>query len=431
MIIFDASPLFGLSPDDPKCDLLRALKQSGQQQVSIPWMVLEELVAQRVLKHAEAHRAAESATQHLNKVAPWLRERGPQPFNRSAASDHWRKAYGRLFEIIETSGEVARQALVREANCERPAKGPDAKDKGGARDAAIWLSVVEYLKSNPDEKVYFVTGNTRDFGDGSEFPGAMAADVKDLEDRLTLLTSFDSVVSAFSTPIDIDEEHIERNLASLLTSEAALTLLAGAVKDELGAQTGPWGGNAINVFLSGLAPADTYPPVHWTTWAGEPRVVLRRVQDAAGHKIGEDAWYTAIVDWILVGPASVPNASSTPLTAHLASVPTWIACQWRTKLLFSTRAGEPPVLLAYWAPQSLDPADQDEWQPLVRKAVPQITTPKFPDFGGNPWVLAFFAALCVAAAWKSRDGSVAASPGNLLDALGSTPEDDDPRDSSA
>src|ERR1700722_1899882 len=202
VIIFDSSALFGLSPDDPKCDLLRALKQSGQQSVGIPWMVQEELVAQRVLRHAEAHRAAVSATRDLNRVAPWLAEQGPKPFDRDEAADHWRKAYGRLFEIVETSGDGARRALLREANCEKPARGADAKGKGGARDAAIWLSVVEYLKGNPGEKVYFVSSNTHDFGDGTDYPAPMSEDVEGLEDRLALLTSFDAVVSEFRGPVE-------------------------------------------------------------------------------------------------------------------------------------------------------------------------------------------------------------------------------------
>lgn len=433
MIIFDANVLFGLSPDDPKFDLLRALKQSGQQHVSIPWMVQEELIAQRVLRHAEAHRAAESATRDLNRIAPWLHERGPKPFNRSTASDYWRQAYGRLFEIVETSGDVARQALLREANCEKPAKGPDAKDKGGARDAAIWLSVVEYLKVNPDENVYFVTANTRDFGDGSEFPAPMADDIKGLEDRLTLLTSFDSVVSEFSTPLEIDKAHIEKDLASLLTSEAALTLLAKAGRELLAAQTGPWAGNAVQDFLSQLAPADTYPQINWSTLVSEPQVVLRRVRDVAGHKIGEDAWYTAIVDWILVGLAAVPGATSSALASRTfpVAVPTRIACQWRTKLLFSNRPEEPPVLLQYWPPEPLDPAEQDEWQPLIQKAMPQRTTPQlFTDFptGSGPWALAMIAMFAIMTLTKKRrEGDAAENPANLFDASGGTQaEDDDP-----
>lgn len=35
-------------------------------------MVREELVAQRVLRYAEAHGAAVSKTRELNRVAPWV-----------------------------------------------------------------------------------------------------------------------------------------------------------------------------------------------------------------------------------------------------------------------------------------------------------------------------------------------------------------------
>lgn len=296
--------------------------------------------------------------------------RGPKRFNRSKASDYWRQAYERLFEVIETSGDVARQALLREANCEKPAKGPDAKEKGGARDVAIWLSVVEYLKSNPDEKVYFVTANTRDFGDGTEFPSPMGQDIEGLEGRITLLTSFDSVVSAFSAPLEIDEEHIQRDLVGLLTSETVLAMLGRAVKEQQAAQRGPWEGIALFFFTSQLV-ATGSQPVRWSDWAGEPKAELRCVRDVAGHKIGEDAWYTAIVDWILVGMASAPSASSTPQAPQVASVPIFVACQWRTKLLFSSKPGEPPALLAYSALEAPNPAEQDEWLPLVRKAAPQ------------------------------------------------------------
>lgn len=69
MIIFDTSVLFGLSPGDPKFDLLLALKKSGQQDVAIPSMVQEELVAQRVLRYAKALAKAVSAFRDLTRVA--------------------------------------------------------------------------------------------------------------------------------------------------------------------------------------------------------------------------------------------------------------------------------------------------------------------------------------------------------------------------
>jgi len=166
----------------------------------------------------------------------------------------------------------------------------------------------------------------------------------------------------------------------------------------LAAQPGLWGGNAVQGFLPEVVPADGYPQVNWSTWASEPRVILRRVRDAAGHKIGEDAWYTATVDWILVGLASVPGGTvSTSLAPRGMTIPVRVACQWRTKLLFSNQPGEPPTLLQSWPPQSLDPAEQDEWQPLVQKAMPQLALPQLTDIPGGVAPLVFLVALGLAA----------------------------------
>jgi PIN domain-containing protein len=412
VIIFDTCVLRGLGSDDPKLDLLRALRQSGQQQVAIPWMVQEELVAQRVLGHAKAHADAVAATRTLNRTAPWAHEPGPGSFDRDAANAYWRKHYQGLFDVIETSGDVARQALQREANRQKPAKGPEAGDKGGARDTAIWLSVVDYLKANPGETAYFVTGNTRDFGDGTGFPAPMDADIKGLESRLKLITSFDHAVSEFTIPLEIDE--LTRDiLVGLLTSDDALTLLRRSVRDPLSAQPGPWDGNTVHAYAYlPLPAADAYQPVRWGTWAREPRAVLRRVQDIAGHKIGEESWYTATVDWILVGQSSPPVSASpvrTPPALVLAPAPTWIACQWRTRLLFTSKPGERLTILQYSDPESLDPAERDEWEPLVRKAAPQITvTAPLPEVAGSPVGLAILAGFAIWGLVKKKPGS----PGN-------------------
>jgi hypothetical protein len=98
-------------------------------------------------------------------------------------------------------------------------------------------------------------------------------------------------------------------------------------------------------------------------------------------------------------------------------VPTRIACQWRTKLLFSSRPAEPPVLLQSGVPESLDPAERDEWQPLVRKATPQAVTPQlftdFPSSGAGSLALAVMAVIALAALAKKKPdagGSLGASP---------------------
>lgn len=232
----------------------------------------------------------------------------------------------------------------------------------------------------------------------------MAKDIKGHEARLKLLTSFESVVATFSTPLEIDEKCIEKDLAGLLTSEASLTLFAEASRDVLAAKADPWRGNAVHSFLSGLASADTYSSVRWSSWADAPRVALRRVQEVAGHKIGQNSWYTAVVDWILVGLALAPSVSSVMLIPSAASVPTWIACEWRTKLLFSDKQGEPPTLLQYWTPESLDAAEQSEWEPLVRKAMPRGVISQLPDVSaGTPLGFAALAAALFMAFAKKGD----------------------------
>lgn len=210
--------------------------------------------------------------------------------------------------------------------------------------------------------------------------------------------------SSTPPPLDIDEEDTERGLASLLTSETALALLAGAVRDLLAAQPGLWGGNAVQAFLPEVVPAGGYPQVNWSTWASEPKMVLRRVRDAAGYEIGDDAWYTATVDWILVGLASVPGGTvSTSLTPRGMTIPVRVACQWRTKLLFSNRPGDSPTLLQSWPPHSLDPAEQDQWQPLVRKAMPQLALPQLSDIPRGVAPLVFLVALGLAAIFGRKN----------------------------
>ncbi|AKL68116.1 PIN domain-containing protein [Streptomyces sp. Mg1] len=364
MIVFDSNALFGLSPDAPKFDLLRALKRSGRHKVAIPWMVLEELVAQKVIRQDEAHQEAVSAIRALNRVTPWRQEAVPRAFDAEEARRYWRKKYGELFEIIETSGDVARQALSREAHCEKPAKGSDAKAKGGARDAAIWLSVIDYMTKNPGETIHFVSANTRDFGDGGSFQPPMGQDLKGLEDRLVLLTSFDAVVSEFTTPLEVDEKHIEDVLVGLLTREETLSPLESAVKDLLTARTGSWMGTEVNAFLAGFGATNGYAPVRWNAWLSTPKAFLRSVREVSGHRIGEEEWYTATVDWILVGYATRPATASLSIPTAAENTGR-IACQLRTRLLFSSKPGESPTVLQFWPPAALDPEEMAEWEPLV------------------------------------------------------------------
>lgn len=361
LIIFDTNALYGLHRQSPKFDLLMALKLSGSQAVGIPWMVREELVARQVLEYVAAYESARSAMDGLNRKTPW----GPLASFPSRevekVKEHWRSIYGEVLITLETSGENARHALAREAYCEKPAK-TNPKAKGGARDAAIWLSVIDYLRDNPEDEVYFVTDNGSDFGNG-DYPAAMLDDLGDMKGRLILLTSFEEVISRFTQEIDADIEHI-RDLLTVLSDEALALIGASAHAAMKGGQ-----------FEGTRITRGSFEPYMWQDWPLPPAAVLWRVGKATGHKINESEWYTADVEWILVGLAEPDNQSYIgnadghgAVAIDGASIMPQIACSWHTKILFSSGANEALTIVAANSPAALSSDDRVELQPLINKA---------------------------------------------------------------
>ncbi|RSS97501.1 hypothetical protein EF919_03375 [Streptomyces sp. WAC02707] len=66
---------------------------------------------------------------------------------------------------------------------------------------------MEYAEEHPDETVFFVSANTKDFGDGTSYPYPMNKDIADagVADRFILMTSLDEVASHFTEPAEVDE----------------------------------------------------------------------------------------------------------------------------------------------------------------------------------------------------------------------------------
>ncbi|WUS95166.1 hypothetical protein OHA46_00040 [Streptomyces sp. NBC_00708] len=153
---------------------------------------------------AAGHKRAEVAELYDARSAgadlPWEVKSSLEPLDLERLLEHWRGAYGEIFEVIETSGAVLRRAYQREAMALPPAKEVRDHAEGG-HDAAIWFSILDFLKQNPDEHVYFLINNTKDFGDGSSYKYPMSEDIRGLEDRLTMLKDFAQVVSEFTTEV--------------------------------------------------------------------------------------------------------------------------------------------------------------------------------------------------------------------------------------
>jgi hypothetical protein len=367
MIIFDTNILRGVTRKNPTFDILRALKHSGIHTIGVPWMVLEELVAKQSLEYAAAHGRASAAMNDLGRKAPWSRSAQIPSFNFERAKEYWRGQYSEVLQIIETSEQNAKEALAREAYCERPAK-TNSDEKGGARDVAIWLSVIDYLKSNPNEEVFFVSKNTKDFGDGSEYPDLMARDLGDMKERLTILTSFEDIIGRFTEKIEVSDNKIKRLLEEVVSDEVAP--VEGAANTLL--QGGPFRGTLVDDW--------EFKPLSWREWALPPSAAIRNVSRGSGHKIGDSEWYTATVDWLLVGlvtTTAISYFSSTDVPPAAR-----IACQWRTKILFSVGENLQLTIVEDEKPTALDANDRAELEPLIERGLSASADQTSPAMSG-------------------------------------------------
>ncbi|MFE6891982.1 PIN domain-containing protein [Streptomyces sp. NPDC057694] len=332
MIIFDTNAVNQLSPSSPRADLIRKLRQSKHHRVAVPWMVLEEMAAHQTRLYPEKYNAVLNSMTKLRDFLPWEPETSLEPLGLERLLDHWRDAYSKIFEVIETSDAAIRRGFQREAMALPPAKRNKDHSEGG-RDAAIWFSVLEFLEQNPDEQVWFVTNNSKDFGDGSAYRYPMDEDVRGLEHRLTVLQDFDQIVSHFTK--EVSGADAEAAAAELLQSVAVRNRVAQTAMD-LTSLTG----------FAGLGDADTTQ--EWYAWLAQPEVQFLSVRDVKGHEIEGDVWYTATARWLLYG-----------LAVDEVEAPVgYIACEWPMKVLFSARDNETPTLLTSEEPSPPDTGDE-------------------------------------------------------------------------
>lgn len=332
MILFDTNAVNLLPPDSARADIIRKLRESGHHRVAVPWMVLEEMAAHQAKHYPDRYASVESVVEKLQEVLPWELDSYLEPIDLERLLNHWRSAYKEIFEVIDTSGDSALKALAREAMALPPAKR--SKDRSeGARDVAIWFSILEFLRENPEEHIYFVTDNTSDFGDGLTYKYPMNDDLRGLEDRLTRLANFDEVISRFTKEVSGGDAKIAAE--SLLSSAPIQSQLAQAAVEILGSPAG---------FL-GID--DNGTEVQWSKWVTSPEMELLGVTDAVGHEIESDVWYTAKARLLLYGVAADGDDTLS------------VACAWEAKLLFSASGeDQPPTLLTPEDPSPPDLTDE-------------------------------------------------------------------------
>ncbi|MGW2100391.1 PIN domain-containing protein [Streptomyces olivaceoviridis] len=318
LIILDTCILRECGLGSSSTDLLRTIRTAGAQGVAVPWMVLEELAAQQAVKYAQKHEAAERALKALAEVTPWAFPTPLAPAAPDNVREHWRTEWRGVVDVIPTSETALREAAFREANGLAPCKIQDGgrSAKTGFRDAAIWLSAIEYAREHPHSEVFFVSSNTRDFGDGSgEYRPPMDQDVW-TTGNLTHLTSLDDVISRFASPTAMDDDKAR----TILGSDTVLT------------EAGRVAHSTLRTFRCTIATGTLGRETELgqaTVWMETPTAVLDSVKDVDAYKIGEQEWCTATVRWILGGRALLQGGT------YLVTA----GCSWETRVLFNLSAG--------------------------------------------------------------------------------------------
>ncbi|WP_345961624.1 PIN domain-containing protein [Streptomyces sp. BRB040] len=321
MIILDANVLKGVSLRGPEAELLRAIRAARVERVAAPKIAFEELAAQQVLAYDEKYTTALDAMAKLNKASPWTSIASPARAEPSLIREHWRKRYAELVEPLETSHAVYEQALYREANLLAPCKTVNSgRHKTGARDAAIWLTAVEYAREHKQETVYFVTGDTDFFAEGTPLAPPLAEDLNDLGQRFQPITSLDDVISKFATAITVPDDVVWSLLAKPPVGSVIVTAARHSGNSNFVA-TAVREGGPVDVPVSG----------HFLNAVS---VRLSSVEDIHAHEISGHQWYTATARWLFSGYIPQPNQPTvTPL----------VSWAWKARVLVSPTAPESKV----------------------------------------------------------------------------------------
>ncbi|MEU3464643.1 PIN domain-containing protein [Streptomyces sp. NPDC006733] len=298
MIILDTCTIRSIGLNNNSADLLRAIKESEAERVGVPWVVMEELAGQKAAAYLEAWKAAILALEKFAKASPWeVPAVGAGDAN--GVREYWRQRYGELVSVIPTSQTAFQEAMIREANVLAPCqlKGTASKPlKVGGRDAAIWLTAVEYTREHPDEIVYFVSGNSKDFGDGeSGYEHPMDQDLYGIEDRFVHLTKLDDLMGRFAQSTDVNEDLV-----------AAACDRPGTDQVVVGEAARRWD-MLFDIHAPGFECTWASDEGSHTGWAGgwlDPggiKACRTSLTDVHAYRIGKHVWATANVGWELSG----------------------------------------------------------------------------------------------------------------------------------
>ncbi|MFD8219488.1 PIN domain-containing protein [Streptomyces sp. NPDC059697] len=363
MIVLDANILYK-GPDTATTDLLQTIRAAGAEKVGIPSVALEELVAQRVNPYRERYEAASAAWKKIAEDTPWPLPPSLPHVDVKRYAYHWRQRFEAVADSLPADVGILNEALTREMNLLPPCKlvGATEGNKGhkvGARDAAIWLTAVEYARTHPDETVYFVSSNTHDFGNGSPYQHPMNEDLDGMEDRFIHLTNMNELVDLFTKKTAPDDEAVKAVLESpdtarLMEREAFRRMRSGHFRR-----------SALTSARFGCFDADAIDqgPTVARGWVDEPIARLEHIGEAKAHSIGDHVWSSVEARWTLAGVAELRRRDERRM----------VVCSWQTRILISTtKQDAEPSLLRSESPQPSSSEVLDKMGSLILQSIKRL-----------------------------------------------------------
>lgn len=340
VIILDTCVIRSLKLDGSEAHLLRAIRDVKAERIGVPWMVMEERAAQLAIKYRETYGKADHALEQLRAISPGSVPALAAP-DEEAVREQFRAQLRELADILPTSEAALREGVVRESNTLPPA-GIKKGEKVGARDVAIWLSAVEYARDHPDEKTYFVSSNTRDFtAGGGTYPSPMDKDIEGIGDRFVHLPQLASLLELVAPSVEVTPEQVAELLPSCIHHFQDVGVVTWG--SPTSAMTAPYpalsqSSGVVENALGWLGPQEAM------------NLKALRVDDVQGYKLGAEEWFTASVQWQVVGLMRFASALGIG------------CCTWETRIMMPlVESGPTPRILRSERPKAPEPQQSFEW----------------------------------------------------------------------
>ncbi|MFD9047221.1 PIN domain-containing protein [Streptomyces zaomyceticus] len=370
----DTNILYKKPLDSVTTDLLKTIRTSGGEGVAIPSVVLEELVAHRAVPYRERYESLSANLKSHLESTPWHAPTHLYPIDLERFQEHWRDKYREFLDVLPASVDTLEEAVRREANVLPPCKRVTISEGGeeakiGGRDAAIWLTAIEYARTHTEETVYFVSKNTKDFGAGASYPYPMDRDVLGLGERFVHLTSIQAVIAKFAEETEIDHDSLLTLLSGSdtaeLVGEEALRLMPYDYHPRYSVphlvRFNSTATDAADIMTRTVTAENTLPFAA-EGWMARPGARFDSVRDVKAYRIRDHVWCTATARWLLRGLAFSPRRPSV----------TSVGCAWETRVLISlSESGAQPTLLRSDPPRAISAEEMN--------SVPEGINP--PEFG--------------------------------------------------